>query len=357
MMIFAQSAGAETSGDSTAQAPVDTTIYRFADEQPRFPTQCERYDTTAAAKTECSDVAVLRYVNERVGYPMEARQQNIQGMAVIGFVVEANGYISQAEIQRDPGGGLGLSALRAVAEMAKEVRWRPAVKDGKFVRFLYSLPIRFRLEAPKPYVVTDRDTVYIEFSTPLSFNSDDGKFGTYFDENIEYPATGNDSCRLGQLDLQLLVRANGDVEVQDIIDYNDLGTDFTFNAITTAVGSTGKWNVAEYEGRPVTSAYNIQVNFAPDAPACATKLEQYNQAVDLMNEGQRMLADSTTMDLGFGKMDLAVQQFPRDGYFRIVRGQARMDANKLEDACEDLRLAKEIALIDWFDGVLPLLCR
>ena len=344
--------------DSANLVTRDTTIYKFADERPRFPTQCERYDTTAAAKSECSDVAVLRYVNERAGYPLEARRQNITGMAVVGFLIEANGYVSRAEILKDPGGGLGLSALRAVAEMAREVRWRPAVVDSQFVRFYYTLPIRFKLEAPKPYIVTSvGDTVYVETTTPLTFNGEDGKFGTYFNKNITYPPSGNDSCQLGQLDLQLLVKANGDVEVQDIIDYNDLGTDFTFNAIKTVVGSTGQWTPAQYEGRPVTAAYDIQVNFAPDDPACAVVLDRYNEAVELMNEGQRLLADSTTMEQGFTNLDLAVEQFPRDGFFRIVRGQARMDANRLNGACEDLRLAKEIALIDWFDGVLPLLCR
>lgn len=70
-----------------------------------------------------------------------------------------------------------------------------------------------------------------------------------------------------------------------------------------------------------------------------------------------MTSDSTTLDQGFAKMDRAVEMFPRDGRFRIVRGQARMDNNILSGACEDFRLAKEIALIDWYDSVLPLLCR
>ena len=113
-------AHAQEAADTTAATPAqpdtvavaqDTTIYTFTAESPRFPTPCERYDTTAAAKKECSDAAVLRYVNERTAYPAEARQQNISGMAVIGFVVEASGVISRAEILRDPGGGLGYAAL------------------------------------------------------------------------------------------------------------------------------------------------------------------------------------------------------------------------------------------------------
>jgi len=355
VLLFSQSE--TTTPDSIPVTALDTTIYLFADEAPRFPTQCERYDTTASAKTECSDVAVLAYVNKRVGYPMEARQQNVSGTAVIGFVIEANGIISSAKIMRDPGAGLGLAALRAVAEMAGEVRWRPAFKGGQPVRFQYTLPIRFRLEEPKPYVLVGRDSIYTEFSKPLSFTGQDGSFGAYIDKNIKYPTSGEDSCRIGQLNIQLLIKPSGAVEVQDIIDFNDLGTDFTFEAISVATKSYGQWSPAAYEGRPVTAAYDVVVNFAPESAACASTVEDYNRAIDLINEGQVMVRDTNQLAQGLAKMDLAVAKFPKDGNFRIVRGQARMDNNMLGGACEDLRIAKEIALIDWYDGVLPLLCR
>lgn len=338
-------------------APADTTIYDFADEAPRFPSRCEGLDTTAAVKAQCSQMMLLAYVNQKALYPAKAREENISGTAVIGFVVEKDGIVSRAKVLRDPGGQLGIAALRAVIGMAREVRFRPAYKDGAAVRFNYVLPVRFKLKEPEPYVIVDRDTVYTELTKPLTFDGPDGKLGTYFDERLEYPPSGVDSCRTGQLDLQLLVTPAGRVKVQDVIDYNDLGTDFTFAAMSVATSSFGRWSPAEYEGRPVTAAYNISVTFAPEAESCATVLEGYNEAIDLMNEGQALAQDSTTLAAGLAKMDRAVAYFPRDGRFRIVRGQTRMDNNMLEGACEDLSLAKSIALIDWYDGILPLICR
>ena len=335
----------------------DTTIYTFADEAPRFPTPCETLDTTAAAKAECSQIGLLAYVNGKALYPAAAREQNISGTPVIGFVIEKNGYISRAKILRDPGGQLGIAALRAVAGMAREVRFRPAIKDGKPVRFSYVLPIRFKLEDPLPYVIDGRDTIYTELTKAASFKSEDGKLAAYFDEQMQYPASGEDSCLTGQLDLQLLILPNGRVKVQDIIDYNDLGTDFTFEASRVATGTFGQWNPAEYNGRPVTAAYNISVVFAPETVTCRNVLDGYNDAIQLMNEGQALVQDSTTLDAGLQKMDRAVALFPRDGRFRILRGQVRMDNNMLGGACEDLTLAKDIALINWYDAVLPLLCR
>ena len=347
-------AAAATAPDSVA---VDTTIYNIADEVPRFPNPCERYDTTAAAKAECSQVALLSYVNQKVIYPTEAREKNISGMAVLSFIVEQSGYVSGANILKDPGGGLGLATLRAVYAMAQEVRFRPAVKNGKPVRFNFILPVRFRLEKPKPYVVVGRDTVYTELTKPLAFTGNDGDLSTYLDQKIKYPASGEDSCRTGQLEVQLLVHPNGRVDVQDVIDYNDLGTDFTFEAMSAATGTIGMWSPAEYEGRQVTTAYDVSFTFAPENDNCKAKLAAYNDAIGLISTGQQLLRDTLTLAAGFEKMDLAIEQFPRDGRFRIIRGQARMDNNMLSGACEDLTLAKNIALIDWYDSVLPLLCR
>ena len=354
LLPFLLTAQDTTPADTVA---TDTTIYNFVDEPPRFPTPCETLDTTVAAITECSQVGLLAYVNRKALYPAEARAQNISGSAVIGFVVEKDGLVSSAKILRDPGGQLGIAALRAVVGMAREVRFRPAFKDGKAVRFNYVLPIRFKLEDPLPYVLSGRDTVYTQLSKAVTFTGADGKLGTYFNENVRYPSSGEDSCRTGQMDLQLLVLPDGGVRVQDIIDYNDLGTDFTFEASRVATGSYGQWSPAEYEGRPVTAAYDISVVFAPETDACKTVLEGYNDAIDLMNEGQRLAQDSTTVLAGLEKMDRAIALFPRDGRFRILRGQTRMDNNLLSEACEDLTLAKQIALIDWYDSVLPLLCR
>ncbi|CAH0999641.1 hypothetical protein LEM8419_00941 [Neolewinella maritima] len=335
----------------------DTTIYSFADEAARFPSPCERYDTTAVAKAECAQRFLLDYIYQRAIYPAEAREEGISGTAVVAFIVERNGLVNRPEILRDPGGGLGQSALRALAAMQREVLWRPAFKDSTAVRFRVVLPVRFRLEDPKPYVVLGRDTVYTDLTKAATFTGSGGDIVAYFDEKITYPDIAQDSCATGQLDIQLIIQPNGLVRVNDIIDYNDLGVPFTSKAIDAATGSFGKWIAAEYEGRKVASAYDVSFNFTPTDPGCAYVVEDYGRALGIMQEAQLLVSDSTTMAQGLSKMDSAVALFPRDGRFRILRGQARLDDNQLPGACEDLRLAKEIALIDWYDGVLPLLCR
>ncbi|MCP9235794.1 energy transducer TonB [Lewinella sp. JB7] len=343
--------------DTTAVAPVDTTIYSFADEVARFPSPCERYDTTAAAKWQCAQNYLLEYIYQRALYPAEAREQGISGTAVVAFIVERNGLINRPEILRDPGGGLGLSALRSVIGMQREVLWRPAFKDGAPVRYRVVLPVRFRLEEPKPYVIIDRDTVYTELTKGATFTGNDGNLAGYLNEKITYPDIDQDSCATGQMDMQLIIQPNGLVAVNDIIDYNDLGVAFTAKAIDAATGSFGKWIAAEYEGRKVASAYDVSFTFAPTDPGCQYLVQDYNTALATMQEAQLLVRDSSSLTAGLAKMDSVVESFPRDGRFRILRGQTLLDNNRLAEACQDLTLAREIALIDWYDSVLPLICR
>ena len=322
-----------------------------------LPSPCERYDTTAAAKSQCAQSYLLDFIYKRALYPAEAREQNISGTAVITFIVERNGFVNRPEILRDPGGGLGLSALRSVMGMQREVLWRPAIKDSIPVRFRVVLPVRFRLEEPKPYVVMGSDTIYTELTQGVKFTSNGGNLVEYLDEQIAYPDIPQDSCATGQLDIQLFIKPNGLVEVNDITDYNDLGVAFTSRAIDAATGSYGMWSPAEYEGRKVASAYDVSFNFTPTDPGCAYVVEQYTEALVTMREAEPLVRDSTTLVAGLAKMDRAVEMFPRDGRFRILRGQTRMDNNMLAQACEDLTLARQIALVDWYDAVLPLICR
>ena len=62
------------------------------------------------------------------------------------------------------------------------------------------------------------------------------------------------------------------------------------------------------------------------------------------------------IEAGLAKMTEAVESFPNDAQLRMVRGQAYLNNNQLAEACEDLSLARRIALVNWFDSILSLIC-
>lgn len=112
---------------------------------PHFP-GCESM-TDKDARKKCSDEKIISFINKNIKYPAIARENGIEGTAVIRFVVEKDGSIvfdddTKKVILRDPGGGCGDEALKVVRKMPK---WIPGKQRNNSVRVQFTLPIKFQL--------------------------------------------------------------------------------------------------------------------------------------------------------------------------------------------------------------------
>jgi protein TonB len=88
--------------------------------------------------------ALLSFLSSNVKYPAVAEQNNIQGKAVVGFIVEPNGGVTGVHIMRSAGDpSLDAEAMRVVGSMP---RWNPGKQNGQAVRVKYQVPITFRLQ-------------------------------------------------------------------------------------------------------------------------------------------------------------------------------------------------------------------
>jgi len=95
-------------------------------------------------------MALFNYIFKELKYPKAAQKAGIEGNAVIGFVVEKDGTMSNLSLERDPGAGLGQEALRVIDSMANSnILWKSGKQDGKSVRVQLKLPIKFKLESDK----------------------------------------------------------------------------------------------------------------------------------------------------------------------------------------------------------------
>lgn len=334
----------------------DTTIYVAVEEMPRFP-GCEMLDTTAVVKQQCASQALLSFMYNNIRYPQQAQQEGIEGTVVLSFVVEPDSTISNLSVRKDIGGGCGVEAMRVASQMNDiGVRWSPGKKGGKAVRTQFNLPIRFKIEDPLPYNLINGDTVYIQFDEPLSFAGGQDSLSSYLNRRLEYPESVVDTCIVGQLEVSVLVHPNKTVRILDITDFNNLGFDFWYEAVAATTSTYGKWNPAVYEGREVPASFTLNMGFTPDNPACKTTVDDYNKAMMLANEGAELF-NAEKQEEGLAKMTEAVTMFPDDANLLILRGQAFMDMNRMEEACIDLSKAREITLLDWYDNLLPFICR
>lgn len=117
-------------------------IFMSVQQMPRFD-GCEDIDGTNSDKKSCAEQKLLKYIYGKIKYPTIARENGIEGMVVLSFVVEKDGSITSAKILRDIGGGCGAEALRVVNQMPD---WIPGYQRTKPVRVQFNLPVRFQLQ-------------------------------------------------------------------------------------------------------------------------------------------------------------------------------------------------------------------
>ena len=111
---------------------------------PLFP-GCEEITIYEERKT-CAEGRMLQFLYQNLKYPPEARDNGIEGIVVIRYIIDKDGTILEPEVIRDIGGGTGQEGLRVVKLMPK---WNPGMQEGKAVMVYFNLPIKFKLGGPK----------------------------------------------------------------------------------------------------------------------------------------------------------------------------------------------------------------
>ena len=121
-------------------------IFKVVEQMPRFP-GCEDIAGDNKAKELCARDKLLQYIYKNVKYPAIARENGVEGQAVIQFTVGKKGEIEDVVILRDPGAGLGDSGKDVVEAMNNmPMKWTPGKQRGNPVKVLYTLPIKFKLQ-------------------------------------------------------------------------------------------------------------------------------------------------------------------------------------------------------------------
>lgn len=121
-------------------------VYKVVEDMPRFP-GCEESGYEGQELKDCATKKLLEYIYQEVKYPSEAKEAGKEGTAVLQFVVNSSGYVSNIELVRDPGYGMGEEAMRVTQKMISEdIKWTPGVQSGKKVNVRFTLPIKYKLK-------------------------------------------------------------------------------------------------------------------------------------------------------------------------------------------------------------------
>lgn len=120
----------------------DTTSYRIAEEMPRFQ-GCEDLELDPKELNSCAQRKLLQYIYSHLRYPREARRLNVEGTALIKFVVDKDGSLIDIKVLSGVCQAIQERSLELIQQMPK---WRPGYQDGKPVKVQYTLPIVYRLK-------------------------------------------------------------------------------------------------------------------------------------------------------------------------------------------------------------------
>ena len=339
----------------------DTTIYEVAERMP-YPllkscSASQHPGWTDDSIRRCAEIQLLTLLSQNIRYPEAARTKNIQGTVVVSFVVEPTGRMTYYKLLKDIGEGCGEEALRVLKALDTiGMRWQPALREGKPVRMRQSVPLRFKLQEALPYYITaENDTIYSVVDVEPVFQGGMDSLIHFVYNRLQYPVAFTDSCKAGVVEMSLRIYEDGSAEVENQLDFLNLGPDFQWEALRLANRTSNLWTPGQYAGKPVTTTLPLRVLFKSPGKGCAASNERFDRATLLADEGA-VLLEQQQPDEAIKKWTEALALFPNNTEWLYYRGTTLLNLNRREDACKDYNQVKQVLGITWFEGVRKMIC-
>lgn len=111
-----------------------------AEEMPRFP-GCEYSSFSKEERHHCANKKLLEFVYSNLKYPHS--DGSIEGTAVVQFIVEKDGSLTEIRILKSLTPGFDEEIVRVLKKMPN---WIPGMQSGKEIRVRFKLPVKIRLE-------------------------------------------------------------------------------------------------------------------------------------------------------------------------------------------------------------------
>lgn len=133
----ANAAGAQVKSDETETQTPPTVVALSQNDEPvsfRIVQQLPEYPGGM--------VEFMKWLTRNLKYPVSAQQARIQGKVVVSFIINKDGSIADAHIDKSVHPLLDREALRVVGMMPK---WKPGIMYNKPCRTMFAIPINFNL--------------------------------------------------------------------------------------------------------------------------------------------------------------------------------------------------------------------
>ncbi|MBC5995034.1 TonB family protein [Pontibacter cellulosilyticus] len=239
---------------------------------------------------------MMKYLASNIQYPSDAKNNGVEGLVVVQFIVEKDGSISEVHTVKKLGHGTDEEAIRVVKSMSGQ--WTAGRQNGQLVRVNYTMPIRFTLTEAERTA-----TASIANKMPQYKGGQEAMLKT-MSSYLKLP----DEAKQENVDARVMVRFYVDQEgnVSNIrldgtklkktvgpdskLDYMDASTFSLQNkailawlseaAVAAVKATSGNWEPALKKGQPAASEVVLPV--------------QFNSSTGGKGVGQTLLAPSMT---------------------------------------------------------------
>jgi TonB family protein len=143
VLVFALLAGVVTvtACSDTTPAAVDSSSEEVVANEPGN-SHAEGEEVLMVVDEMPSIVGGLNAIAQSIVYPEDAKKERVEGRVFVKFIVERDGSVSNAEVEKGADPRLDAEALRAV----QSITFEPGAHEGQPARVQMTLPISFKLE-------------------------------------------------------------------------------------------------------------------------------------------------------------------------------------------------------------------
>ena len=222
-------------------------VFVIVDDMPEYP---------GGQEALRNDIASL------VKYPLQAKENGIQGKVYVTFVVNKEGDIEGAKIARGVDPSLDKEALRVMNELNKT--WKPGKQDGSPVKVSYTVPIKFALDGDEKKESNMKsgegaDAVFFIVEDMPEFPGGDEALRKYIANALSYPEIAQEKKIQGKVYVSFVVEKDGSVGDAKIARGVDPSLD---KEALRVVKNLPTWKPGKQRGEPVRVSYTVPINFA-----------------------------------------------------------------------------------------------
>jgi TonB family protein len=227
---------------------------------------------------EGGEGAMLKFLGENMRYPKDARENGVEGLVVVQFVVYAEGSLGDLKVVKSLSTTTDAEAIRVIKLM--DGRWQPGRQNGKAVAVEYTLPLRYAIKKEQkknagpdkqPQFKGGQEAMLQHIHQNLRMPKEAKKehLNARVVVNFTIGKDGSVSdIRLAQTKLKKTVGPGADLDYMDATTFNVQNkavlAKLSEAAVAAVKSTSGLWEPATANGQPIDAELVLPLQFTSD---------------------------------------------------------------------------------------------